>query len=140
MGVSSTYWRGLLLADLRPYPPSASTEATLNGGLVVAPTRRCRKRRIASHSSLGTYHSQLPMLVIVRVGWCTNWCSGCQARSLALIARAPHSLSIARLPGRRLHLRRVVIGCRRRGRCPTGCLSPGGSGLVCLPGGWYASA
>src|SRR5919112_5292725 len=76
------------------------------------------------------------------VGWCTNWCSGSQARSLTLIARAPHSQSLARLPGGQLHLRRrrVVVGCRRHGRCPTGCLSPGGSGLVCLPSGWDASA
>jgi hypothetical protein len=30
------------LAVLRPYPPNASTQASLNGGLVVAPTQRCR--------------------------------------------------------------------------------------------------
>ena len=41
-----------LLAELRPYPPDASTEATLNGLLIVAPTRRCRKRRIASPTIL----------------------------------------------------------------------------------------
>jgi hypothetical protein len=32
-----------LLAELRPYTPNASTQATLNRGLVVAPTHRCRK-------------------------------------------------------------------------------------------------
>src|SRR5215203_5378037 len=32
--------------------PDASTEATLNGLLIVAPTRRCRKRRMASPTIL----------------------------------------------------------------------------------------
>jgi hypothetical protein len=36
------------LAELRPYPLNTSTEATLNGLLLVAPTHRCRNRRIAT--------------------------------------------------------------------------------------------
>ena len=40
------------IAELRPYPPKAGTDATLNGGLIVAPTRRSRKRRMASPTIL----------------------------------------------------------------------------------------
>jgi hypothetical protein len=53
-----------ILAELRPYPPNASTEATLKGRLVVAPTRLCRKIRIAPHYSLRTHHFQLPNLIL----------------------------------------------------------------------------
>ena len=35
------------IAELRPYPPKAGTDATLNGLLVVAPTHRCSKTRMA---------------------------------------------------------------------------------------------
>src|SRR5215216_7431663 len=55
-----------LLAELRPYPPNASTNATLNGGLVVAPTHRCRRIRIAPHYSSGTHHFQLPRLILAQ--------------------------------------------------------------------------
>jgi hypothetical protein len=53
-----------LLAELRPYLPNASTEATLNGLLVVAPTHLCRKRRTGPHNSLSTHHFQLPNLIL----------------------------------------------------------------------------
>jgi len=48
-----------LLTELRPYPPSAGTDATLNGGLVVTPTHRCRKRHIAT--PLFLRHAPLPV-------------------------------------------------------------------------------
>jgi hypothetical protein len=35
------------IAELRPPLPNASTEATLKGGLIVAPTHRCSKTRMA---------------------------------------------------------------------------------------------
>src|SRR5215212_9875038 len=50
--------RTTLLTELRPYPPNAITEATLNGLLMVAPTHRCGKFRKAPHYSLRTHHFQ----------------------------------------------------------------------------------
>jgi hypothetical protein len=47
-----------LLAERRTYPPNASTEASLNGLLVVAPAHRCWKRRIAT--PLIFRHAPLP--------------------------------------------------------------------------------
>jgi hypothetical protein len=48
-----------LLAELRPSLPNASTEATLNGLLVGAPTHRCRKTRKAP--PLFFRHAPLPV-------------------------------------------------------------------------------
>ena len=55
-----------LLAELRPYHPNASPEATLNGLLVVAPTHRCRKRRTATPLFLGTHYVQVPNLILAQ--------------------------------------------------------------------------
>src|SRR5215218_6339474 len=48
-----------LLTELRPPLSNASTEATLNGLLLVAPTHRCRKRHIAP--LLFFRHAPLPV-------------------------------------------------------------------------------
>jgi hypothetical protein len=48
------------------YSPKASTQATLNRLLVVTPAHRCRKRRKTAHYSLGTYHIQLPSLILAQ--------------------------------------------------------------------------
>ena len=57
-----TIWMRLkvFLAELRPFLPNASTQASLNGGLVVALTHRC----IATPLFLGTHNVQFLNLTL----------------------------------------------------------------------------